>query len=99
MRRMIGWIRLRMDGNEDLIMAERFFRDLLHGRRREREHGPRPRHHLRAARQGLRRRLARADRRRARARPGEDRERSARELAAKARALLEGVDRTSATGS
>jgi tetratricopeptide (TPR) repeat protein len=29
MRRMIGWIRLRKAGNEDLIIAERFFRDLL----------------------------------------------------------------------
>ena len=29
MRRMIGWIRLRKSGNEDLILAERFFRDLL----------------------------------------------------------------------
>jgi tetratricopeptide (TPR) repeat protein len=28
MRRMIGWIRLRKAGNEDLIIAERFFRDL-----------------------------------------------------------------------
>lgn len=28
MRRMIGWIRLRMNTNEDLILAERFFRDL-----------------------------------------------------------------------
>jgi tetratricopeptide (TPR) repeat protein len=28
MRRMIGWIRLRKNGNEDLILAERFFRDL-----------------------------------------------------------------------
>ena len=29
MRRMIGWIRLRLGSNEDLIVAERFFRDLL----------------------------------------------------------------------
>ncbi|MSR62685.1 MAG: tetratricopeptide repeat protein [Planctomycetes bacterium] len=29
MRRMIGWIRLRRNGNEDLILAERFFRDLI----------------------------------------------------------------------
>jgi tetratricopeptide (TPR) repeat protein len=29
MRRMIGWIRLRKNGNEDLILAERFFRDLI----------------------------------------------------------------------
>lgn len=29
MRRMVGWIRLRKNGNEDLILAERFFRDLL----------------------------------------------------------------------
>lgn len=29
MRRMVGWIRLRQSGNEDLILAERFFRDLL----------------------------------------------------------------------
>lgn len=29
MRRMIGWIRLRKAGNEDLIVAERFFRDLV----------------------------------------------------------------------
>lgn len=29
MRRMIGWIRLRLGTNEDLIIAERFFRDLL----------------------------------------------------------------------
>jgi len=29
MRRMIGWIRLRKSGNEDLILAERFFRDLI----------------------------------------------------------------------
>lgn len=29
MRRMIGWIRLRKNGNEDLILAERFFRDLM----------------------------------------------------------------------
>jgi tetratricopeptide (TPR) repeat protein len=29
MRRMIGWIRLRKAGNEDLILAESFFRDLL----------------------------------------------------------------------
>jgi len=29
MRRMIGWIRLRKNGNEDLIVAERFFRDLI----------------------------------------------------------------------
>lgn len=29
MRRMIGWIRLRKDGHEDLILAERFFRDLV----------------------------------------------------------------------
>lgn len=28
MRRMVGWIRLRKNGNEDLILAERFFRDL-----------------------------------------------------------------------
>ncbi|NOT32358.1 MAG: tetratricopeptide repeat protein [Planctomycetes bacterium] len=28
MRRMIGWIRLRKNGNQDLIVAERFFRDL-----------------------------------------------------------------------
>ncbi len=30
MRRMIGWIRLRKNGNQDLILAERFFRDLIH---------------------------------------------------------------------
>jgi len=30
MRRMIGWIRLRKSSNEDLIIAERFFRDLIH---------------------------------------------------------------------
>jgi tetratricopeptide (TPR) repeat protein len=29
MRRMIGWIRLRQGRTEDLIIAERFFRDLL----------------------------------------------------------------------
>ncbi len=29
MRRMIGWIRLRKNGNDDLILAERFFRDLM----------------------------------------------------------------------
>lgn len=29
MRRMVGWIRLRKAGNEDLILAERFFRDLV----------------------------------------------------------------------
>ena len=29
MRRMIGWIRVRKDGHEDLILAERFFRDLM----------------------------------------------------------------------
>src|SRR6185503_4750023 len=29
MRRMIGWIRLRKASNEDLLIAERFFRDLL----------------------------------------------------------------------
>lgn len=29
MRRMIGWIRVRKDGHEDLILAERFFRDLV----------------------------------------------------------------------
>src|SRR5688572_16991 len=29
MRRMIGWIRLRKATNEDLIVAERFFRDLI----------------------------------------------------------------------
>jgi tetratricopeptide (TPR) repeat protein len=29
MRRMIGWIRLRKNGNEDLVIAERFFRDLV----------------------------------------------------------------------
>lgn len=29
MRRMIGWIRLRKDTNADLIVAERFFRDLI----------------------------------------------------------------------
>ncbi|MEQ1892385.1 MAG: tetratricopeptide repeat protein [Planctomycetota bacterium] len=29
MRRMIGWIRVRKDGHEDLILAERFFRDLI----------------------------------------------------------------------
>jgi tetratricopeptide (TPR) repeat protein len=29
MRRMIGWIRVRKDGYEDLILAERFFRDLV----------------------------------------------------------------------
>jgi tetratricopeptide (TPR) repeat protein len=29
MRRMIGWIRVRKAGNEDLILAERFFRDLI----------------------------------------------------------------------
>src|SRR5262245_50113095 len=29
MRRMIGWIRLRKNGNDDLILAERFFRDLI----------------------------------------------------------------------
>jgi len=29
MRRMIGWIRLRKNGNDDLILAERFFRDLV----------------------------------------------------------------------
>lgn len=29
MRRMIGWIRVRKNGNEDLILAERFFRDLI----------------------------------------------------------------------
>ncbi len=29
MRRMIGWIRLRSGKNEDLILAERFFRDLI----------------------------------------------------------------------
>src|SRR5262245_4967693 len=29
MRRMIGWIRLRKKGNDDLILAERFFRDLI----------------------------------------------------------------------
>lgn len=29
MRRMIGWIRLRKSQSEDLIIAERFFRDLL----------------------------------------------------------------------
>ena len=28
MRRMIGWVRLRKGSNEDLIIAERFFRDL-----------------------------------------------------------------------
>ncbi len=28
MRRMIGWIRLRQGSNEDLLIAERFFRDL-----------------------------------------------------------------------
>lgn len=28
MRRMIGWIRLRKNGHDDLILAERFFRDL-----------------------------------------------------------------------
>jgi tetratricopeptide (TPR) repeat protein len=28
MRRMIGWIRLRMGGTEDLLIAERFFEDL-----------------------------------------------------------------------
>lgn len=32
MRRMIGWIRLRMGTPEDLIIAERFFRDLLRER-------------------------------------------------------------------
>ncbi len=30
MRRMIGWIRLRLGKHEDLIIAERFFRDLIH---------------------------------------------------------------------
>lgn len=30
MRRMIGWIRVRKNGNEDLLLAERFFRDLIH---------------------------------------------------------------------
>lgn len=29
MRRMIGWIRLRKNTNDDLIVAERFFRDLV----------------------------------------------------------------------
>ena len=29
MRRMIGWIRLRLGSNEDLIVSERFFRDLI----------------------------------------------------------------------
>jgi len=29
MRRMIGWIRLRLNKNDDLIVAERFFRDLI----------------------------------------------------------------------
>src|SRR5262245_1668723 len=29
MRRMVGWIRLRKATHEDLILAERFFRDLL----------------------------------------------------------------------
>jgi len=29
MRRMIGWIRLRMGKHEDVIIAERFFRDLV----------------------------------------------------------------------
>jgi len=29
MRRMIGWIRVRKNGHEDLILAERFFRDLI----------------------------------------------------------------------
>jgi len=29
MRRMIGWIRLRLGKSEDLLIAERFFRDLL----------------------------------------------------------------------
>jgi tetratricopeptide (TPR) repeat protein len=29
MRRMIGWIRLRKGGNQDLLLAERFFRDLV----------------------------------------------------------------------
>ena len=28
MRRMTGWIRLRMGGTEDLLIAERFFEDL-----------------------------------------------------------------------
>jgi tetratricopeptide (TPR) repeat protein len=29
MRRMVGWIRLRLGKHEDLILAERFFRDLV----------------------------------------------------------------------
>ncbi len=36
MRRMIGWIRLRMGSNEDLLIAEDFFRDL----RREGDQNP-----------------------------------------------------------
>lgn len=86
MRRMIGWIRLRKSGNDDLILAERFFRDLL----REGDDNENTRlglaitcERLGKAYDEVSRALASGERE---VESGADRARSARDLAAKARA-------------
>lgn len=86
MRRMIGWIRLRKNGNEDLILAERFFRDLV----REGDDNENTRlglaitcERMGKAYDDVARALASGEREPER---GADRERSARELSARARA-------------
>lgn len=86
MRRMVGWIRLRKNGNEDLILAERFFRDLM----KEGDDNENTRlglaitcERLGKAYDDVARALAAGERE---PEAGVDRERSARELSAKARA-------------
>lgn len=85
MRRMVGWIRLRLNTNEDLIVAERFFRDLV-------EDGDENENttlglaitceRLGKAYDDVARALAAGERE---PEAGKDRERSARELSSKAR--------------
>ena len=87
MRRMIGWIRLRLSTNEDLIIADRFFRDL-------REDGDESEatelglaitcERLGKAYDDVARALEKGEREPL---EGKDREEEARELAAKARKL------------
>ncbi|HEX6882529.1 MAG TPA: tetratricopeptide repeat protein [Planctomycetota bacterium] len=86
MRRMIGWIRLRKSGNEDLILAERFFDDLI----KEGDDNENTRlglaitcERMGKAYDDVARALASGERE---PEKGVDRERAARDLSAKARA-------------
>jgi tetratricopeptide (TPR) repeat protein len=89
MRRMIGWIRLRLGTNEDLLIAERFFRDLF----RERDENEATSlglaitcERLGKAYDDVSRALASGEREPS---AGKEREKEAQELAKKARALWE----------